>query len=87
MNEGQRECVRAKESERETGLTQRGAHVYPKWGSNSPDVELELKNGEIMTWAKVRCLTIGATQVPPASCLFLFLSLGLGQSWGKHGPF
>ena len=32
--------------------------------STEPDAALELMNGEIMTWAEVRCLTNGATQVP-----------------------
>ena len=32
--------------------------------STEPDAGLELMNCEIMTWAKVRCLTDWATQVP-----------------------
>ena len=36
--------------------------------STEPDVELELTNCEITTWAKVGCLTDSATQAP--QCLF-----------------
>ena len=37
---------------------------------SEPDVGLELMCWEIMTWAKVRCLTYGATQTPLLSFLF-----------------
>ena len=33
--------------------------------SAEPDAGLQLMNGEIMTWAEVRCLTNLATQEPP----------------------
>ena len=32
--------------------------------STEPDAGLELRNGEIMTWAEVRCLTYWASQMP-----------------------
>ena len=38
--------------------------------SAEPDAGLELTRCEIMTWAKVRCLTVWATQVPQS--LFIF---------------
>ena len=46
---GQRKREGERERERELGLTRSGAHVLPKQGSCSPDVGLELTNGEIMT--------------------------------------
>ena len=38
--------------------------------STKPDARLELRSSEIMTWAKVRCLTNWATQVPPTYFFF-----------------
>ena len=45
------------------------------WAVNTePDMELELTNHEIMTWAEVRRLTDWATQAPPL-CLFIVINM------------
>ena len=55
MNEGGSEREGDTESEAGSSL----------WAvSTEPDTGLELTNCEIMTWAKVRCLTDWATQAP-----------------------
>ena len=69
VNKGQRERERTRilwgteGREREVGITHTKARAYPKQGSNSPEAGLKLMNCEIMTWAKVRCLTDWPTQV------------------------
>ena len=41
--------------------------------SAEPDAGLKLRSHEVMTWAKVRCLTDWATQVPLLGCLLLHM--------------
>ena len=49
--------------------------------SPEPDAGLGLTNWEIMTWAKVGCLSNWATQVPPKSLQFLKCSLPHREEW------
>ena len=60
---------------RERGDTEPEAGSTLQAVSTEPDVGLEPMNREIMTWAKVGCLTDWATQVPRSvaslTCLFM----------------
>ena len=52
-----------------------GSRLWPV--STEPDVGLELTDCEIMTWAKVGCLTDWATQAPLAAYFFWFSTLNI----------
>ena len=72
--------LRERETEREQGrVREREGDTASEadsrlWAvSTEPDVELELMNREIMTWAKVGHLTDWATQAPPHPSLLLYL--------------
>ena len=47
--------------------------------STEPDVGLETKSCEIMTWAEVRRLTDWATQVPIVNFFYRMRNVTLGQ--------
>ena len=58
--------------DREEGDTESEAG-YRLWAvSTEPNVGLKLTNCEIMTWAKVRCLTDWATQVPQEIFILIY---------------
>ena len=68
---------RERERERESGGgAEREGNIDTEAGSRhwavstEPDVELELTDHEIMTWAEVRCLADWATQVPHDESIF-----------------
>ena len=67
----ERERMRAREGEgqRKRGDTESQAGSMLQAVSTEPDTGLELTNGEIMTWAEVRCPTDWATQVPQFACV------------------
>ena len=84
--------LRERESERQRQSMSRGGAEWEGdseseadsrlWAhSTEPNVGLEPMNREIMTWAKVRCLTNWATQA--LQCLFIFERESQSTSGGE----
>ena len=74
--EGERQSVNDQGAERE-GDTESKAGSRLWAVSTEPDVELGMKDHEIMIWAKVRALTDWATQAPHLSIVIAYSLLCL----------